>query len=103
MTKELVHALSSLGLSPKISKARWTSDTYEDAVSKGERLYIGDEPIAPSEHLKVLGSMISGDRTEREMLSTTGLPRPGKLTISGGMFLNQMCASRRASKYFRPQ
>ena len=66
MTNELISALRDVGLRPKISKVNWISDNFDQATANGERLWIGDSPIKPSKNLKVLGSMISSDGTERE-------------------------------------
>ena len=66
MTNDLILALADVGLSPKLSKVNGICENYESAVENGARLFIGDTPIYPSRHLTVLGSMISGDGSERE-------------------------------------
>ena len=66
MTNELITALETLGLSPKVSKVKWISDSHDQAISENQRIYINGHAIEPSTHIKVLGSMISGDCSERE-------------------------------------
>ena len=66
MTNDLILALVDVGFAPKLSKVNWICENYESAVENGARLFIGDTPIYPSRHLKVLCSMIPGDGSERE-------------------------------------
>ena len=52
-------------VSPKLSKVSWMSDNYVEAAARGDRLRIGDPLIEPSAHIKVLGSMLSYDGSEK--------------------------------------
>ena len=66
MTNELVAKLAEVGLRPKISKIKWTCDNFTSAVESGLKLHVNGHAIAPSQSIKVLGSMIAGDGSERE-------------------------------------
>ena len=66
MTNELVSKLAEVGLSPKISKIKWTCDDFTSAVESGQKLKVKGHDIGPSQSIKVLGSMIAGDGSERE-------------------------------------
>jgi hypothetical protein len=66
MTNELIQALSIVGLSPKISKAKWICDDYDAAIERGDCLLVKGFPIKPSPDIKVLGSIISSSGSEKE-------------------------------------
>ena len=66
MTNELVAKLAEVGLRPKISKIKWTCDNFTSAVETGMKLHVNGHDIGPSQSIKVLGSMIAGDGSERE-------------------------------------
>ena len=66
MTNELVTKLAEVGLCPKTSKIKWTCDNFASAAETGQKLQINGHDIGPSQSIKVLGSMIAGDGSERE-------------------------------------
>ena len=65
MTDELVQALAVVGLRPKIAKAQWICDDLESAIERGDCLIVEGVAVKPCKHIKVLGSMISGDGSEK--------------------------------------
>ena len=65
MTNELILALAVVGLRPKTAKTQWICDDFESALERGDCLIVEGVAVKPSKHMKILGSMISGDGSEK--------------------------------------